>query len=150
MMRQEIQSVLDAYYEAFNANDQAGILSVFSEDAESIDLTMGRNMKGRKGLVEFIDETWSLSPYFKLEPTEVLVEDDSAAVRLFMSGAAKLDRNGAPASGQLWRIPSTSFFKFRDGQICWKADCWNMLAIPKQIGWMKTVPILLRSIRRRG
>ena len=144
MDREMIQAVLDTYYEAFNTMDKDGVLAVFTEDADFIDFTMGRNMKGRDELAAFIDDTWSLSPYFRLEPQIILIDADQVAAQLYMSGAAKVDAAGKPKPGALWRIPSTSFFKFRGDQIYWKADCWNALAIPKQIGWLKTIPMMLR------
>lgn len=149
MDRASIQAVLDAYYDAFNSMDKPGVLSAFSKDAEFIDLTMGRNMRGLDELANFIDETWSLSPYFRLEPEEILIDGSHAAVRLIMSGAAKVTASGLPKPDDIWRIPSTSFFKLREHKIFWKADCWNMLAIPKQIGWLKTLPNLLKSNRRK-
>jgi steroid delta-isomerase-like uncharacterized protein len=139
---------LDTYYNAFNTMDKAGVLAVFTEDADFIDFTMGRNMKGRAQLAEFIDETWRLSPYFRLEPQMIVIDDDQVAVQLYMSGSAKVDASGAPIPADHWRIPSTSFFKFRGDQIYWKADCWNMLAIPKQIGWLKTLPKMIQTNRR--
>ncbi|WP_379553871.1 nuclear transport factor 2 family protein [Qipengyuania sp. DGS5-3] len=145
MNREETQAVLDVYYKAFNTMDKDGVLAVFTEDADFIDFTMGRNMKGRDELAAFIDETWRLSPYFRLEPEIVVIDDSQVAVQLYMSGAKKVDAAGRPKPGELWRIPSTSFFKFRGEQIHWKADCWNALAIPKQIGWLKTVPMMMRS-----
>ena len=66
--RRQVQAVLDNYYNAFNAMDKDGVLAVFTPDADFIDFTMGRNMKGRDQLAAFIDETWRLSPYFRLEP----------------------------------------------------------------------------------
>ena len=143
--RAEIHQVLGAYYSAFNSMDKEGVLEAFTEDADFIDLSMGRSMKGRSELAGFIDDTWSLSPYFRLEPEEVLIDGSNVAVRLFMSGAAKIDQSGVPKEGYLWRIPSTSFLRFRDGKIDWKADCWNALAIPKQIGWLKVLPSMIRS-----
>lgn len=142
--RDRFHATLDAYYTAFNAMDKQGILSVFTEDAVFIDHTMGRNMKGRGELAGFVDDTWRRCPYFHLEPTQFLIDGDEAAVQLFMSGAAKLDSSGGPKSGHQWRIPSTSFFKFSGTQISWKADCWNALSIPRQIGWLKTLPAMLR------
>lgn len=144
MDRNQIQTTLDAYYTAFNAMDKVGILAVFTEDADFIDYTMGRNMKGRHELAGFIDETWRRCPYFHLDPEQILIDGDKVAVQLHMSGAAKLDESGGPKSGHKWRIPSTSFFKFSGDQISWKADCWNALSIPRQIGWLKTIPNMLR------
>ena len=141
--REEVRRTLQVYYDAFNAMDKEGVLDVFSDDADFIDLTMGRNMRGRQELAGFIDETWSRSPYFRLEPDQILIDENRVAVQLYMSGAAKIDAEGNPSSGHLWRIPSTSFFKFREQKIYWKADCWNALTIPRQIGWLRTIPMLL-------
>ncbi len=149
MKREAIHAVLDAYYAAFNAKDKQGVLAAFCEDADFIDLTMGRNMKGVDQLAHFIDETWSLSPYFRIEPNQILIDGESVAVLLDMSGSAKVDAGGKPKPGHLWRIPSTSFLKFRDGKIGWKADCWNMLSVPKQIGWIKSIPGFIRSNQRQ-
>ena len=146
--RSQVQSVLDRYYKAFNSMNKEGVLAVFTQDADFIDFTMGRNMKGRDELAGFIDETWRLSPYFRLEPEMIVIDEDQVAVQLYMSGSAKVDAAGNPISADLWKIPSTSFFKFRGDQIYWKADCWNMLAIPKQIGWLKTLPKLIQTNRR--
>lgn len=145
--REQIQTTLNSYYDAFNGMDKEGVLAVFTEDADFIDFTMGRDMKGRDELANFIDETWKRCPYFRIEPEQILIDDDQAAVQLYMSGAGKVDPQGEPRPGYLWRIPSTSFFKFRDNQIFWKADCWNALSIPKQIGWMKTLPNMLHRGR---
>ena len=94
--RSEVQSVLDTYYEAFKTMNKAGVLAVFTQDADFIDFTMGRNMKGRDELAGFIDETWRLSPYFRLEPQMIVIDDDQVAVQLFMSGSAKVDAAGDP------------------------------------------------------
>ncbi|GAB5489672.1 MAG: hypothetical protein Pars2KO_32420 [Parasphingorhabdus sp.] len=145
MNRADIQNVLNNYYHAFNAKDKNRVLASFSHDADFIDLTMGRNMKGLEQLAEFIDETWTLSPYFRIEPEQILIDGDSVAVQLIMSGAKKVDSAGKPHPKSLWRIPSTSFFKLQENLIIWKADCWNALAIPKQIGWLRTIPMIFRS-----
>ena len=78
----------------------------------------------------------------------IVIVEDQVAVQLYMSGSAKVDGEGKPAPADLWKIPSTSFFKFRGDQIFWKADCWNMLAIPRQIGWLRTLPKLIQTNRR--
>ncbi len=147
MNRDQIKQVLQDYYSAFNKMDEEKILAVFDPNCDFIDLTMGRNMKGTEELSAFIAETWRLSPYFNIEPQEILIDGESAAVRLIMSGSAKVDKNGQPHSGNIWKIPSTSFIKFRNGVIYWKADCWNMLSIPKQIGWRKSIINIIRSNR---
>ncbi|MEL6371668.1 MAG: nuclear transport factor 2 family protein [Pseudomonadota bacterium] len=146
--RETLQQVMTEYYEAFNAKDRQRVLGVFSENCEFVDLTMGRNMKGHEQLSAFMTETWRLSPFFKIEPIETLFDGGRAAVRLTMSGAPKIDADGTPKAGHLWSIPSTSFFRFEAGKICWKADCWNMLAIPKQVGWLKMLPNLIRANRK--
>lgn len=146
--RSIIQSALDEYYEAFNTMKKERVLAVFAKDAEFIDYTMGRNMMGRDALAGFIDETWSRCPYFHLEPRQALIDEDRVAVQLVMSGAGKVDAAGEPTPSHLWRIPSTSFFRFREQQITWKADCWNALTISRQIGWLRTIPMMLA--RRTG
>lgn len=137
MNRNDIERTLDRYYDAFNAMDKEGVLAVFTADANFIDLTMSRDMHGLNELSSFIDETWRRSPFFRLEPEDILIDGNNAAVRLFMSGSPGEVGLGEAERSDRWRIPSTSFFRFRDDRICWKADCWNMLSIPRQVGWPK-------------
>ncbi|MEM6898548.1 MAG: nuclear transport factor 2 family protein [Pseudomonadota bacterium] len=148
MPRDDMLQIMSDYYDAFNAKEPNRVLNVFTTDCEFVDLTMGRNMKGHQQLSAFMTETWKLSPFFKIEPKEILIDGHQAAVRLTMSGASKVEADGTPKNGYLWSIPSTSFFRFDENKICWKADCWNMLAIPKQVGWLKMLPNLLRANRK--
>ena len=149
MTRERILQVLDAYYDAFNRMDEQGVLGAFTDDATFVDLTMERTMHGPKELSGFLAETWSRSPYFRLEPENILVDGAQAAARVQMSGAAKVGPDGLPRPADVWRIPSTSFFRFDNDKISWKADSWNMLAIPRQLGWFKAVRDLgaLKALR---
>lgn len=140
-----VATILDQYYAAFNAGSKQAVLDVFTEDAVFIDQAMEREMNGRDELAGFIDHTWLLSPYFRLEPTQIVIDGSHAAVRLLMSGARAIDAAGRPDPRSHWKIPSTSFFEFREHRISRKEDCWNVLAIPKQIGWLRVLPMLLRS-----
>ena len=139
------KSALDRYYAAFNTGSKGDVLAAFTADAEFVDLTMGRRMHGPGELARFIDDTWRLSPFFRLEPEQIVHDGAGVAVQLQMSGARLKRGSSEPDPKTLWRIPSVSFFRFRGDQICWKADLWNAMAIPEQIGWLRTASLMIRN-----
>ncbi|MDJ0788295.1 MAG: nuclear transport factor 2 family protein [Myxococcota bacterium] len=130
MQRPEIESLLDRYYQAFNALDPDAVAKLFDPDCEFVDLTLGREMHGLDALRDFVRLTAALSPGFQLTPGRILVDGDQASVSLTMAGTHA-------ESGAKWSVPSSSVFRFRDGRIVYKADLWNAASVMEQIGMIE-------------
>lgn len=126
-MNKEASALIRKYYDAFNAKDYEGMLSLLSEDVVH-DINQGKRIPGKKAFKEFLsrmdflyDET--------LTDIVVLIDDSGSrvAAEFICNGTYMNSEEGLPpARGQKYRLPVGCFFDIKDGKIARVSNYYNM------------------------
>ncbi len=120
-------SIVQTYFDAFNAGDTQAMLDCLTDDVAH-HVNEGNVRIGRGKFAEFCAH---MDHCYKETLTEMVVFTSSDGTR----GAAEYMVNGTylnsdeglpPASGQTYRLPGGSFFDIRDGKIARVTTYYNL------------------------
>jgi len=115
------------YFDAFNADDAAGMLACLAEDVRH-DVNQGGTRVGKEAFAEFLGHMDRCYEE-RLEDVVVMTEPTGrhAAATFTRHGRYKATDEGLPeAAGQTYRLPAGTFFEVRDGLIVRVATCYNL------------------------
>lgn len=126
-MKHETQDLIQKYYEAFNAKNYEGMLSLLSEEIVH-DINQGKRIPGKNAFKEFLARMDYL--YDENLTDIVIMTDDSgtrAGAEFVCNGTYKNSDEGLPpAKGQKYRLPVGCFFEVKDGKIARISNYYNM------------------------
>jgi steroid delta-isomerase-like uncharacterized protein len=129
------RDVIKSYFEAFNAGDVDGMLSLVTDDVEH-HVNQGNIRHGKASFAEFLAEM-DRAYSERAEDLVIFVNDDGtrAAAEFTILGTYKATQEGLPlAAGQTYILSVGSFFTLRDGRIARVTTCYNLTDWLRQVG----------------
>ena len=133
MSANEHRAVVQAFFDAANAKDIAGISDLLAEDAR-IHTPIPVTASGRAGFLELLDILISAVPDHQVEVHDLVAEGDRVAARHTHRGTHRGELMGIPPTGVSVEVPGIEMFRVENGRI---AEFWHMddlLALLQQIG----------------
>lgn len=130
----DAETLVRAYYAAFNAGDWDGMAALLSEDVAH-DVNQGAREGGRAAFRAFLDR---MARHYReqVEELVVMVSADGrrAAAEFVVSGEYLLTDPGLPpARGQSYRLPAGAFFAIEGGRIARVTNFYNLRAWIAQV-----------------
>ena len=127
-------SLIEAYYSAFNSGDREALLSMLTEDVVH-EINEGATETGKEAFRTFLER---MDRCYKEQVEELEVFSGStpsrAAAEFFIRGEYLTTDDGLPdAKGQTYRLRVGAFFDIRDGKIARVTNHYNLNE------WMKSV-----------
>lgn len=126
-MTMDVETLINAYYDAFNAEDEAGFFALLTEDVVH-DINQGDREVGRVAFQAF----WArMSRCYKETITDIVVLTEPggtrAAAEFVVHGTyIAADEGLPPARGQTYTLPAGAFFSIRDGKVARVSNYYNL------------------------
>ena len=140
-MASDTEKMMSDYLTAWNTHDVEKLLSFFTDDCVYNCTPMGKVSRGKQELKDFISNTFTEFPDFKLEMKSAFNAGDRGAGEWVMSGTfAHSNMPGVTATGKKFSIPGATINKFSGGKISRVTNYWNLAAFLQQVGLMPPPP----------
>lgn len=104
------------YYAAWSSGNVEQLMTFFAPDAVYEDVATGELAKGATEVRAFASKFLQASPGVTVEPTSILIGDQSAAVEWTMKAGTGKDA---------WTVRGVAMIRHRDGQIVRATDYWD-------------------------
>ena len=126
-MTDTARATIQAYFDAFNAGDTAGMLACLADDVAH-HVNEGKVRSGKAAFAEFCDH---MSRCYRENLTDMVVftspDGTRAAAEFIVNGTYLETDPGLPqAKGQTYRLPAGSFFSLADGKITRVVTYYNL------------------------
>ncbi len=126
-MNEQAAVVVQAYYEAFNRGDWAGMVALLTDDVAH-DINQGARETGREPFRRFLAH---MERCYREELREIVVLTEPAGERAaaeFVVHGTYLGTDGdlPPAKGQTYVLPAGAFFALREGRIARISNYYNL------------------------
>jgi steroid delta-isomerase-like uncharacterized protein len=120
-------SIVQTYFDAFNAGDTAAMLACLTDDVAH-HVNEGNIRTGQEKFAEFCAH---MSRCYKERLTDMVIfetpDGTRAAAEYIVNGTYVATDAGLPeARGQTYRLPAGSFFTLRDGRIARVTTYYNL------------------------
>ncbi len=140
-MESDAKKMMMDYVAAMNAHDLEKTLTFFTDDAVYDCMPMGKLSKGKKEIKDFLSDTFTSFPDFKLEVKSGFNAGDQGASEWVMSGTfAQSTIPGMPATGKKFSVRGASIIEFSGGKVSRHTNYWNLAAFLQQVGLMPASP----------
>lgn len=129
------ETLIRAYYDAFNAFDVERFLALLTDDVVH-DINQGGREIGKDAFRRFLahmDRCYSE----RAVDLVVMVDRDGrrAAAEFVIEGVYRATDDGLPpATGQRYRLPVGAFFEIRDGRVARISNAYNLKDWLRQVG----------------
>lgn len=122
-----MKSVLDQYYQAFNAGNYEGMLALLSDDVLH-EPSQGEPRQGKPLFREFLQHMERCYKEQVIDPVILVSEDGTRAAAEFMLTGTYLqtDSDLPPAKGQAYRLRVGTFFELANGRITRVSNHYNL------------------------
>ena len=122
-----MKSVLDQYYQAFNAGNYEGMLALLSDDVLH-EPSQGEPRQGKPLFREFLQHMERCYKEQVIDPVIFVNEDGTRAAAEFMLTGTYLqtDSDLPPAKGQMYRLRVGTFFELANGRITRVSNHYNL------------------------
>jgi steroid delta-isomerase-like uncharacterized protein len=129
-----MKSVLDQYYQCFNAGNYEGMLALLSDDVVH-EPSQGDPRKGKALFREFLQHMERCYKEQVLDPVLFVSADGKRGAAEFMLTGTylKTDSDLPPAKGQQYRLRVGTFFEFEEGRITRVSNHYNLQHWLRQI-----------------
>ncbi len=126
-MTDTARATIEAYFDAFNAGDTAGMLACLADDVAH-HVNEGKVRSGKAAFAEFCDH---MSRCYRENLTDMVIftspDGTRAAAEFIVNGTYLETDPGLPqAKGQTYRLPAGSFFSLADGKITRVVTYYNL------------------------
>lgn len=130
----ETETLIRAYYAAFNAHDNEAMLALLAPDVAH-DVNEGKREAGRDAFRTFLTR---MDRCYREQLTDIRVavgeNDGYAAAEYVVHGEYLVTDEGLPeANGQTYVLPGGAFFDIRDGKIARVTNYYNLSDWLKQV-----------------
>lgn len=130
-----MKTVVQRYFDAFNAGDTAAMLDCLTDDVEH-HVNQGGVRHGKAAFAEFCDH---MSRCYRETLTDLVIftspDATRAAAEFTVNGQYLATDDGLPeAAGQTYCLPGGSFFGLRDGRIARVTTYYNLQDWLAQVG----------------
>lgn len=126
-------TLIQTYYDAFNAGQTDRMLDLLHDDVEH-HVNEGQIRKGRDLFAAF---NAHMTECYRENLTDMVImaNGDRAAAEFVVNGTyLKTDEGLPPANGQTYRLPAGAFFTIRDGRIARVTTYYNLADWMRQVG----------------
>jgi steroid delta-isomerase-like uncharacterized protein len=128
------QALIQAYYDAFNAEDFDAMLALLTDDVAH-DINQGARQEGIDAFRVFLAH---MKHCYREQLTDLVIlaaPDGTRAAAEFIVEGTYLQTDGSfpAASGQTYRLPAGAFFEVRDGRIARVTNYYNVKAWVAQV-----------------
>jgi steroid delta-isomerase-like uncharacterized protein len=133
------ETLVRAYYAAFNAADEAGLLALLTEDVAH-DISQGGREVGRDAFARFLAH---MNRCYRERIADLVVLTEPSGERaaaeftvrgIYIATDPGVPAGTAPARGQGYTLPAGAFFALRDGRIARVSNHYNLAAWVRQVG----------------
>lgn len=121
------RSLLQRYYDAFNAQDMDAFLELLTDDVVH-DINQGRREEGKEAFAAFMAK---MNRSYREQITDLVILTEPsgkrAAAEFTVLGTYLVTDEGLPAAkGQTYRLPAGAFFEIVDGKIARVSNYYNL------------------------
>lgn len=121
------RSLLQRYYNAFNAQDMDAFLELLTDDVVH-DINQGRREEGKEAFAAFMAK---MNRSYREQITDLVILTEPsgkrAAAEFTVLGTYLVTDEGLPAAkGQTYRLPAGAFFEIVDGKIARVSNYYNL------------------------
>ena len=134
-IRQTIETAAATASEAFDNPDARERYLDYYDDSVVIE-GYPPGLEGKDGARAFYTGMFEGIEGGRVDVQEILVEDDTAAIRFRLTGNHGAELMGVPASGNDVDVTGQSFLRFRDGKIVERIQAMDAVPLLQQIGAM--------------
>lgn len=129
------ESLIRAYYDAFNAGDRAGMLALLGDDVAH-DVNQGGRQVGKAAFAAFMAH---MDRCYAEQLVDITIMVDAtgarAAAEFVVKGKYLATDEGLPeATGQTYDLPAGAFLSVADGRITRVTTYYNLQDWLKQVG----------------
>ncbi len=140
-MADNMEKLMNDYLAGWNAHDAEGILSLCTDDVIFEEVPLGQVFRGKKEAKDFISNTFTNFPDFKIEVKSGFNAGDRGAGEWVMSATfAHSSTPGMQATGKRFSVRGVSIIEVRKGKISREAMYWNLASFLQQVGLMPAPP----------
>jgi steroid delta-isomerase-like uncharacterized protein len=134
-VNEEAESVVRAYYEAFNRGDAAGMIALLTQDVAH-DINQGARETGVAAFTAFMER---MNGAYREELRDIVImstQDGTRAAAEFVVHGVYLaaDEGLPPAHGQHYVLPAGAFFALQGGRIARVTNYYNLPDWLRQVG----------------
>jgi len=131
----ETVALIQRYYDAFNAGDWPGMLSLLSDEVAH-DISQGGREIGREAFARFLAHMERCYRERVRDLAAMATADGARAAAEFMLDGEYLATDGAfpPARGQRYTLRVGAFFEVRGGRITRVSNHYNLKDWLRQVG----------------
>ena len=126
--------VLEAFVQAWNRHDTAGIDTLVAPDAVHEDMALEFRGTGAKEFKGFMQHTYQTIPDFDWRLGEVLVDGTRAAAEWTLAGTYTGETPSGPVKGKRFSIRGASVVKTEAGKIKQFTDYYTLVDFYRQVG----------------
>jgi steroid delta-isomerase-like uncharacterized protein len=140
-MVSDTEKMMEDYIAATNAHDMEKVLSFLADDAVYECTPIGKVSQGKKEIKDFLSNTYTEFPDFKLEMKSGFNAGDWGAGEWVMSGTFAQSTNPQmPATGKKFSVRGSTIMEFSGGKISRHTNYWNLAEFMQQVGLMPPAP----------
>jgi steroid delta-isomerase-like uncharacterized protein len=135
MPNTDAETLIQSYYDAFNAKDVEGFLALLTDDVVH-DINQGERETGKAAFRVFL-ERMNRCYEEKIVDLFVMTNADGsrAAAEFTVLGVyLESDEGLPPAEGQRYSLPAGAFFEIRDGKVARISNTYNLNDWIRQVG----------------
>jgi steroid delta-isomerase-like uncharacterized protein len=132
---QENKEAIEVAIERWNAHDES-YFELYAPDASShgMPADLPPNVDGMRAM---FGQMWSAFPDIRVQPHQLVAEDDTVALRFVVSGTHEGEFMGAPPTGKQIELEAMGFLKFGgDGKVVERWTRMDEVALLTQLGVM--------------
>ena len=135
------RAFFDAYLDAWNAHDAAGVARHMADDAIYEDVALGRVLHGPAEIASFVEEATRSSSDFRFEVVSLFMAGTDYANEWVMVGTNDREVRGVPPTRRSFRVRGASIGKLdASGRIAENRDYYNLAELLTQLGILPTAP----------
>lgn len=130
-MTTEAERIVRAYYDAFNAGDEAGFLALLTDDVAH-DISQGGREVGKDAFARFLAH---MNRCYRERIADLVVLTEPSGTRAaaeftvhgtYIATDAGVPDGTAPARGQTYVLPAGAFFTLRGGKVARISNHYNL------------------------
>ena len=139
MKREEIESVLAEWTEAWKHRDAVALAAPYSEDA-AYDSTLAGTIRGREAIEELYRSWFSAFPDMTFEVEGRLIDGNQAVIIWSQRGKHMGEFCGLAGTGRSFVVRGVFFMVFDEGRITTMRSLYDFTGLLVQIGALKAKP----------
>ncbi len=132
-MAEDLKQLARRFYDAVNAGDVDGAMSLVAEDFVDHEEFPGLS-DDRDGVRQFFELMRSAFPDFHIDVDDMLAEGDKVAVRMRMSGTHQGDFMGIPPTGKRVTMQGIDIVRLEGGKLAEHWAIFDELGMMQQLG----------------